>query len=92
MVGERDDAAGRGLLCSRLSFTGRRPEGAFSAGVKIRYRTPERQGTVSMQSGDAARIDFDRPVWGIAPGQLAVLYDGDRVIGGGTIERALKAA
>lgn len=92
VVGEREDAAGTGLLCSRISFTGRESRAAFRAGVKIRYRTPERPGEVTLQAGGTARIAFDRPVWGIAPGQLAVMYDGDRVLGGGTIDHSFKAA
>ncbi|MGI8826692.1 MAG: tRNA 2-thiouridine(34) synthase MnmA [Chloroflexota bacterium] len=91
VIGERDDAAGIGLVCSRLSFTGAPPADSFNAGVKIRYRTPERPATVHVGPDDTARIDFDRPVWGIAPGQLAVMYDGDRVVGGGTIDRVIKA-
>jgi tRNA-specific 2-thiouridylase len=37
-------------------------------------------------------VRFDGPVWGIAPGQLAVFYDGDRVLGGGTINDVTRAA
>ncbi len=92
VVGDREDAAGLGLTCSRLSFTGSRPDGVFEAGVKIRYRTPERAGTVTPLELDVARVDFRQPVWGIAPGQLAVFYDGDRVIGGGTIDEVHRAA
>ena len=36
-------------------------------------------------SWDGARISFDSPEYGVAPGQSAVLYDGERVLGGGTI-------
>lgn len=86
VVGDRNDAACRGLSCSKLSFTGHVPNDRFSCGVKIRYRTPERHGEVHVK-GDTARVDFAQPVWGAAPGQLAVFYDGDRVIGGGTIDR-----
>ena len=84
VVGTREDAAERRLTCSRLSFTGDRPQAMFSAGIKIRYRTPERPGVVRVE-GDRADVAFEEPVWGVAPGQLAVFYDGDRVIGGGTI-------
>jgi len=35
--------------------------------------------------GERARIDFDEPQRALAPGQAAVFYDGDRVIGGGPI-------
>ena len=34
------------------------------------------------------RLDFDAPQWAVAPGQSAVLYDGERCLGGGVIERA----
>jgi len=34
-------------------------------------------------------VEFESPVRGVSPGQAAVFYDGDRVLGGGWIERAL---
>jgi tRNA-specific 2-thiouridylase len=92
VVGDRDDASSIGLTCSQLSFTGRRPAETFPASVKIRYRTPERPGIVELQAGPTARVDFDRPVWGAAPGQFAVFYDGDRVVGGGRIDEVIRAA
>lgn len=92
VVGDREEAAAAGLSCSRLSFTGKRPGGKFRAGVKIRYRTPERAGLVAIEDDHSARVDFQHPVWGVAPGQLAVFYDGDRVVGGGTIDRSLGVA
>lgn len=53
--------------------------------VKIRYRQAE-QWAIVMPAGDkAVRIVFDEPQWAITPGQAAVLYDGDVVLGGGTI-------
>jgi tRNA-specific 2-thiouridylase len=91
VIGDRAEASGIGLTCSRLSFTGGSPGGEFRAGIKVRYRTPEREGMVSIE-GDGASVRFDEPVWGIAPGQLAVFYDGDRVLGGGTIEAVQRAA
>lgn len=91
VIGDREDAAGRSLTCSRLSFTGERPGARFEAGVKIRYRTPERPGAVTILGEDSARVDFPQAVWGMAPGQLAVFYDDDRVIGGGTIDEVRRA-
>ncbi|MGI8968962.1 MAG: tRNA 2-thiouridine(34) synthase MnmA [Chloroflexota bacterium] len=87
VVGDREDAACRSLHCSRLSFTGARPDDEFDGGVKIRYRTPERPASIQLLDDDTAEIRFDELVWGAAPGQLAVFYDGDRVIGGGTIDQ-----
>jgi tRNA-specific 2-thiouridylase len=45
-------------------------------------------------SGDAWTIETDVPVWAAAPGQAAVLYDGDRCLGGGRIRpaQALRAS
>ncbi len=55
------------------------------ATVKIRYRSPHVPATIEQAGVDRARIVFDRPVAGICPGQAAVFYDGDAVVGGGTI-------
>jgi tRNA-specific 2-thiouridylase len=88
VVGDREDASTRELTCSQLSFTGAPPAGSFEADIKIRYRSPERHGRVTLHGDGTARVLFDEPVWGAAPGQLAVFYDGDRVIGGGTIDLA----
>jgi tRNA-uridine 2-sulfurtransferase len=63
---------------------GRLPSGPFTASVKIRSHAPE-SGALITPLGDRARIDFDQPQRALAPGQAAVFYDGDRVIGGGPI-------
>jgi tRNA-uridine 2-sulfurtransferase len=92
VVGERGEATGIGLTCSRLSFTGKQPHADFEASIKIRYRTPPCAGSVHLLADNTARVDFARPTWGIAPGQYAVFYDDDRVIGGGSIDASLRAA
>ncbi len=38
---------------------------------------------------DGENVHFDAPEYGVAPGQAAVLYDGDRVMGGGWIEETV---
>ena len=63
---------------------GRTPDAPFNARVKIRSHAPE-AGALITPLGDQARIDFDLPQRALAPGQAAVFYDGDRVIGGGPI-------
>ena len=52
--------------------------------VKIRYRHEPEPASVTMV-GDTAEIIFDEPQRAITTGQAAVFYDGDMVIGGGTI-------
>lgn len=55
--------------------------------TKIRYKDP---GTIStiVQEGNKMIVEFYEPVKAVAPGQSAVFYEGDDVIGGGFIERA----
>lgn len=54
------------------------------AEVQIRHRSPPAPATVELV-GDVARVRFDAPVRAVAPGQAAVIYAGDRVLGGGWI-------
>jgi len=53
--------------------------------VKVRYRQKGHWATVSQVDSDTLKIVFDEPKKGVAQGQAAVLYDGDFVVGGGTI-------
>jgi tRNA-specific 2-thiouridylase len=53
--------------------------------TKIRYNQTEQWSTATPTSRDTVHIEFDEPQWAIAKGQAAVLYDGDIVVGGGTI-------
>ena len=55
--------------------------------VKIRYRSPFVPAVVEPIASDRIRVAFDHPVPGVCPGQAAVLYDGDAVVGGGIIEK-----
>jgi len=84
VVGRRQDLLHRRLECVDLHFTGRLGAGIFDAGVRVRSHAPEVPATVEVRT-DRAVVSFHEPVWGATPGQLAVFYDDDRVIGGGTI-------
>ena len=53
--------------------------------VKTRYRQPEQPATIEQLDQDLIKITFDEPQRAVTPGQAAVLYDGDMVLGGGTI-------
>ncbi len=61
------------------------PPEHFRASVKIRYRQSEQPATVTVTGEKTAHIEFDMPQRAITRGQAAVIYDGDTVIGGGTI-------
>jgi tRNA-specific 2-thiouridylase len=53
--------------------------------VKIRYSHLPQPATVRQTAEDRLFIEFDQPQRAITPGQAVVLYDGDTVVGGGTI-------
>lgn len=82
-------------LFSRELFAGRMnwisiPEPGFPIRVtaKTRYSQREAAATVEPLPGGQIRAVFDEPQRAITAGQAVVLYDGERVIGGGTIESA----
>ncbi|MDR0882987.1 MAG: tRNA 2-thiouridine(34) synthase MnmA [Oscillospiraceae bacterium] len=54
--------------------------------ARTRYHQAEFAATVEQTDADTLRLHFDAPQYAIAPGQAAVLYDGDYVVGGGTIQ------
>lgn len=53
--------------------------------AKIRYSQTEEWATVTQTGSDSFHLEFDKPQRAITPGQAVVLYDGDIVVGGGTI-------
>ena len=57
--------------------------------AKTRHSQFEQSATVYPEEGGFARVEFDVPQRAVTPGQAVVLYDGDIVIGGGTITEAL---
>ena len=67
-------------------ISGEAPKGEIRCKVKIRYRRPEQSATVIPNGERDIHIIFDEPQRAVTPGQAAVLYDGDTVLGGGTIK------
>ena len=57
--------------------------------AKARSRMTEQPATVYPEENGFARVEFDTPQRAITPGQAVVLYDGDVVVGGGTITEVL---
>ena len=57
--------------------------------ARIRYRHTEQPATVYPLEDGSAKVVFEQPQRAITPGQTVVLYDGDVVIGGGTIQNVL---
>jgi len=89
IVGPAEELMAPGLIAEGLSFvSGETPEGPFRAAARIRYRSEPAPATVTV-SGGAVEVRFDAPQRAVTPGQAVVLYEGERVIGGGTITRRM---
>lgn len=86
ILGSNDDLMGRELTVRRVNLIALPGiEGELRCRVKIRSRHREQPATVTQTGEDTLRVVFDEPQRAITPGQAAVLYDEDVVIGGGII-------
>ncbi len=86
VVGPQDALLKGELVADEVSYTiANPPTLPFRAGIKVRYRAPEVAATVTPLPNGRAQVSFDVPQRAITPGQAAVFYDGERVLGGGTI-------
>ncbi len=87
-IGGEDDLFSRSLIAEDLTWTeGAAPAETFRAEVKVRYKSTPAPATIQVR-GSEARVEFERPLRAITPGQAAVFYAGERVIGGGIIAAA----
>jgi tRNA-specific 2-thiouridylase len=59
----------------------------FASRIKVRYRQQDQACHARVDAGGALQVQFAEPQRAVTPGQFAVLYDGDRCLGGGVIER-----
>lgn len=66
-------------------ISNKKPSKSFSCKAKIRYRHKEEACRVELIDDTFVKLSFDKPQRAITPGQSAVLYDGDIVLGGGVI-------
>jgi tRNA-specific 2-thiouridylase len=65
--------------------SGRPPPSPARALVQVRYRHAGAPARLEIHPNGELRAHFDEPVRAVAPGQAAVFYDGDAVLGGGWI-------
>lgn len=79
------------MRVSAVNYTlGNPPTGPVAVNVKIRYKSTE-AAAVLHPCGDGATVRFQRPQRSVTPGQAAVFYQGDVLLGGGTIEPGVPA-
>ena len=91
IVGEDPDTYSPALLASDMNWIALPGlTGPVRCTAKIRRMAPEAPCTVYPTEGGGIRVEFDQPQRAITPGQSVVLYAGEWVLGGGTIDRALQ--
>jgi tRNA-specific 2-thiouridylase len=91
-VGSQEDAKKQEFFVDDLNWIMSRPPNDFKASVKVRSMMRDEPATICIAEGreqGAVRVVFDDPQWAPAPGQSAVFYEGDMVLGGGKIIRGM---
>jgi tRNA-specific 2-thiouridylase len=84
VVGSAAELGVQELIAESVTWTGARPQASFTAQLRIRSRHRPTECVITpTESGFAAR--FMKPEAAVAPGQAAVVYAGERVVGGGYI-------
>lgn len=87
ILGKEEDLYQNKLIIKDLNFiSGDKLSDAIKVEVKIRYNCKKSSAIISPYEDDKILIDFEKPQRAITPGQSAVFYQGDIVIGGGIIE------
>lgn len=87
-VGEDKDLFSNSLVASGFNFISGTPfKGPQRVHAKIRYNSLKVEAIAKVKDSSVI-VDFCQPQRAVAPGQAVVLYDGERVLGGGTIESA----
>lgn len=84
ILGSNEDLMSTRLEADDFNWIYDKPEGEIKCKAKVRYNMQEVDCTVHCE-GDRVVVEFDNPVRAVTSGQAVVLYDGDYVIGGGTI-------
>jgi len=91
IVGERGYLLRRTIEVSDVNwFLDGPPSEPAAAQVKIRYNHPAAEARVTALGDGRALVEFAEPVEAPCPGQSAVFYRGDELLGGGTIESSLE--
>jgi len=87
VVGPQEELGSRELTAINVNWiSGESPRASFTAEVKTRYTAKEAWAEVTpLEEGRWVQVRFDAPVRDITPGQSAVFYDGEFLLGGGII-------
>lgn len=91
VIGKKISTFVSGIIINELSFiSGNYPKERSEFSIKVRSTSKEVPCVVEKIQDDSMSVRFNTPISGVAPGQAAVLYGGDEVIGGGWIQQSLQ--
>ena len=91
VIGPKEELLGRGVVARDVNWLIDAPSVGSSVEIQVRHRSTPARAEIVRLDGDEIELALDEPVSAIAPGQSLVIYDGERVLGGGLIERAAGA-
>ena len=90
IVGEESELRFGGLIADGVNWiAGTPPASQFQADVKIRYKARLVPSSIEVIDTHTIRVQFEQFLRDVTPGQRAVLYHGEEVIGGGMIRKAI---
>ncbi|WP_396102831.1 tRNA 2-thiouridine(34) synthase MnmA [Cyanobium sp. Morenito 9A2] len=88
VVAPRAEAARSSCQLDELNWVSiEAPDGPLEVEVQVRYRSLPERGLLAPEAGGQWTLEFAEPQFSITPGQAAVFYDGELLLGGGLIQR-----
>ena len=88
VIGPRAELMGRGVIAREVNWLGEAPAIGDRVSIQVRHHARAAIAEIMRIEGEEVELALEEPVAAIAPGQSLVLYDADRVVGGGVIARA----
>jgi len=85
-IGPREMAMARSFSVNDLNWLISGLPAQMHATVKVRSTMKDEPASLHIENNGIVRVLFDEPQWAPAPGQSAVFYNGDTVLGGGVID------
>jgi len=89
VVGKKSELSSGGLIARSVNWL-EEPEAEVEAEVQIRYRAPAIACMVRPNANGHCEVRFKEAFPAVTPGQAAVFYRGERLLGGGWIEKGIK--
>jgi tRNA-specific 2-thiouridylase len=91
VLGTREECRVTGAVVSGLNWIGIDAPRELECAVQHRYRSRAVAARVHVGAGGRAEVEFAEPVYSVTPGQGAAFYVGERLVGGGWIDAAVRA-